>query len=1062
MSSATSGRAPAGEVPGAPGGGGPEGRAAALARHAAECTGEDHRLESYAASDRRLLGLVEDFNRRLVAAAQRGVDLTSVLAALDPDPARYTGVDEAEGAVEAALEGAEAALASAPPLAGFRLLSSKAVASGLPQARPAVALGPDGSMLAAWIEWEEGAGEQVMAVLLDAAGEQLGEPRAVSGARADCLRPSAIFDGDGNAWVLFGARRGGEVAVFSSMLAPSSGGPWSEPEPISTTPHPSFNQEVARHSDGSLECCWQGYSSGRFQIFSRRQGGAGAFGETLLLSGEGERNVWDPAIAADAGGGACYAWTSYGEGGYRTALLSRPRGPAGEVRRLVGLPGAYSLHPSLAIAGDGSLWCAYDSVALGGHGGSGPTRLRERLGPAQERGTRPDGRAVPGDLAPEVDAEVVVVRLADPAGEIEETGPVGSGCLVSPAGLPRLATLEGAGRREGGSEVAVAYRCLRRLPLMLYFWETVVEWHGPSGWGGLTAFDHADGPLEEPALAAGSSGAVAAWQQDGRRERELSWTEGFGGEECIRLREHYGEVVWHTLHTGGRIRTARLEAPGLTGAAAGGAPPRPRPKREARPWAAARRGGPPPERFASSVDGVACSLYWGDLHRHSLISRCTAGDEPELDDFYRYSFDVCEYDFWAVTDHAENTSSYQWAQIQKLADILHVAGRFVPFYGFEWTAATGHQNVIYESSARGAPIYSSTAAETSTPDRLWAHLRTAGQRCITIPHHPGSAMVPFDWSYHDEELLRLVEVFQACRGNYEEEGCFRQYSDGTLSGTFVADGLRQGHRFGFIASSDHGNGASYVGAFAPELSRESIFEALRARRTIGATTRDIALDFRLNGAFMGSEVPVPAGAALSCRVQAYGEIARIDIVRDGEVVHRVEPPLELPPGWLFLPVRVEWATGEVPRTDWSGHLEMEGGELLQTRYWSPEIVDVRAGGASWVAETRNFHSQYGAQRGGVELTLMGPPAATVRVSTAELGGSTTLAELSSAGRVEMGRNEHGSLCVMRGTGGLRSTGSSELTTRFEDEPSPGSWYYARVTLEDGEMAWSSPIWAVGR
>ena len=332
-------------------------------------------------------------------------------------------------------------------------------------------------------------------------------------------------------------------------------------------------------------------------------------------------------------------------------------------------------------------------------------------------------------------------------------------------------------------------------------------------------------------------------------------------------------------------------------------------RRTAGPGPAAERPGAP-ERYRTSIGDRSLALYWGDLHRHSLISRCTAGDEPELDDFYRYSFDVCEYDFWAVTDHAENTSQYQWWAMQKLADVLHVKGRFVPFYGFEWTAATGHQNVIYESSRRGAPIYSSTAAATSTPDQLWAHLRTAGQKSLTIPHHPGSAMVPFDWSYHAEDLLRLVEVFQACRGNYEDDGCFRQYSDGTLTGTFMADGLRQGHRFGLISSSDHGNGASYVGAFAEELSREAVFAALQDRRTIAATTRDIVVDFRLNDCFMGGVAAPGAVATLEMTARGYRDLARLDVVANGSVIRTIEPDLDLEPGELAVPVRVEWVSGD--------------------------------------------------------------------------------------------------------------------------------------------------------
>jgi len=518
------------------------------------------------------------------------------------------------------------------------------------------------------------------------------------------------------------------------------------------------------------------------------------------------------------------------------------------------------------------------------------------------------------------------------------------------------------------------------------------------------------------------------------------------------------------------MRESTVNAPAVPPAA----PPSEATPGDARPWAVARdaaelrrgrdegvlgRAAPRPgSRHEVDLDGRRHFLYWGDLHRHSLVSRCTAGDEPSLEDFYRYSFDVCEYDFWAVTDHAENTSAYQWWAIQKIADVLHVPGRFVPFYGFEWTSGTGHQNVVYESLERGAPIFSSTAAETSTPDQLWDHLRRSGRPALTIPHHPGSAMVPYDWSYKDEEMLRLVEVFQACRGNYEDDGCFRQYSDGTEVGTFCSDGLRGGHRFGLIASSDHGNGASYVGAYAPELSRQAVFEALRARRTIAATTRDITLDFRVNGCFMGSEAPAAATASLSCSVTAYRDIARLDLVRNGRPARTVEPHLPLDPGEIAVPVRLEWTAGGRDRTDWSGELRIRGGSLLQTAFWSPAIIQVTKDRVLWQATARNFHSQYGAQRGAIEVTLIGRPEAAVSVSTGPVQAEVTIAELAAKDRLELGRGEAGVLALQRAIGGLSSLGTDTLTVGFEEPLAEQSWYYARVILEDGEMAWSSPVW----
>jgi Protein of unknown function (DUF3604) len=1033
-----------------------------------ECEGHDHRLESYAANDRHLLAQLEAFDRALVEAMDAGRDVSAVFDALDPDPARHTWVDEGGGVIGSILTEAEKLLADAPMLLGYRLLQSATLPVGEPASRPTVARGPDGSYMVAWLEWSAGKGDHVVAMPVSNLGEPLEEPRAIPGPPADCLRPSIAYDGNGVPFVLFGLRRRGRVGVYLSQLANDG---WRAPELISTTGHPSFNQEVVRHPNGSLECCWQGYRGGRFAIFSSRQRASGNWSEAELLSeGHGlERNVWDPALVPYGDGGAAYAWTSYGEAGYVTAVLVRQKGRS-DARYRIPAVEAYSLHPSLAVTPDGALWCADDCITLGAHGGSGPTHLieRRRLGAPRHSGTRPDGLAVPGDLAPAVVAKVRVSRLG--AAGFEDTAPIGANARVSPAGLPRIAVTD-------GGALAVVYRCVRQLPLMLYYWQTVAERFRNGNWEGFDTFVGADGPLEEPAVATGEAEVLVSWQEDGRRERGLTWTEGFGGEECLARREHYGEVVWHSVHEGGRIRLGRLplelESPGHAGSASAAVAearaarprvvaaaepvPEPVPAPDPRPWASSRFGRAH-ERYMTEIDGVSYGLYWGDLHRHSLVSRCTAGDEPELDDFYRYSFDVCEYDFWAVTDHAENTSEYQWWSIQKLADVLHVEGRFVPFYGFEWTSGTGHQNVIFESLARGAPIYSSTATSTSNPRQLWDHLKGTGLRCLTIPHHPGSAMVSFDWSYRDESMLRLVEVFQACRGNYEADGCFRQYSDGTLSGTFTTDGLRAGNRFGLIASSDHGNGASYVGAFAAELSRRSIFSALHDRRTIAATTRDLVVDFRLNDSFMGTEAEACSSASIAAYARGYREIARLDLVRDGELVHTWAGDLDLAPGWIAVPLRVEWTNGSQRSSDWSGRLSVRKGEILETEFWSPEIVSVEQDAVAWVASTRNFRSQYGSQRGGVELTVLGPPEAELEIKSGSLAGTTTLGELRAARRLELGRNEAGVLGVQLGTGGLTSLGTDELRVSFEDSVVSKSWYYVRVVLVDGEMAWSSPVW----
>jgi hypothetical protein len=1009
--------------------------------HAHFC-GIDHYRSEYTAQQRADLDIVLAFNRRLAAAIEECRDISAMEKLLDPDPLRYMWVDEGGGRLREFMRRADEALAAAQPLTGHRRDRGRLVAGAVAAARPAIAASAAGELLHAWVEWREDVGEQVVAVVRAADGTA-GEPVVVSGEPADCYRPTASFDRAGRAWLCFSRAGRDGVGVWATR---HEDGRWTDAELISTTSHPSFNQEVIAHADGSVEVCWQGRSGGKFGIFARRWS-EGRWEPVVLVSEESPANVWDPALAAMADGGTVYAWSQYQEGSYRIAL--RIRDPGGQLTRprLVSSGTDYALHPSVAVTPGDGIWCAFDVIAVHGHGGSGPTRLRpaEALGAGRDpSGMREPGEFVPPELLPDIESSVRVVRVdADAVREPE--GELAPQLDTVPCGLPKLAATASGG-------LVVAYRYHRRLPLMTYYWEVAAQALGPDGWLAPVTYTGSDGTLEEPSVAAAGETVIVSWQTDGRLRRGLEWTEGFGGRECPFLAEHQGEVIWHSVHGPGAIGYATV--PAASGPAAGRSLTviDSRRRHEARRWVTADRG-----RYRTTVGGHSYQLYWGDLHRHSLVSRCTSGDEPSLEDFYRYSWDVCEYDFWAVTDHAENSSGYQWWSIQKMADLFRVDGRFVPLYGFEWTGMSGHQNVIFGDVARGAPIYSSYAEPSSTPARLWELLdRHPDYPAITIPHHPGSAMVPFDWDYYDPRYLRLAEVFQACRGNYEDDGCFRQYSDGTLPGTFTADGLRRGYRYGLICSSDHGHGASYVGAYAERLDRKAIFDALYQRRVFGASTRGIVVDFRAGEAFMGSETFTSGPVELHAYVRGYAELARVDIVRAGETVHSVTPDLSLPAGWQAVPLRLEWGRGHAT-VAWDGTLSISGGEVVPTPYWSPEVTHADRRRVTWAATTRSFGEPYGAQRGGIELTLAGPADATVSVRTAYGELTAPLGRL--VGRVTaVPVSCPGQFSIQPGVGGLIGLGTTQQRIGWTDRIVRPAWYYLRAIQVDGEMAWSSPIW----
>ena len=55
--------------------------------------------------------------------------------------------------------------------------------------------------------------------------------------------------------------------------------------------------------------------------------------------------------------------------------------------------------------------------------------------------------------------------------------------------------------------------------------------------------------------------------------------------------------------------------------------------------------------------GEEFQVYFGDLHRHTNISRCMPTLDGCLTDAHRYALDAVEYDFLAITDHTRDVAA---------------------------------------------------------------------------------------------------------------------------------------------------------------------------------------------------------------------------------------------------------------------------------------------------------------------------------------------------------------------------------------------------------------------
>jgi hypothetical protein len=173
-------------------------------------------------------------------------------------------------------------------------------------------------------------------------------------------------------------------------------------------------------------------------------------------------------------------------------------------------------------------------------------------------------------------------------------------------------------------------------------------------------------------------------------------------------------------------------------------------------------------------------------------------------------------------------------------------------------------------------------------------------------------------------------------------------------------------------------------------------------------------------------------------------------------VHVLAPPADRPAGWIELPLRLEWG-GCDETTVWDGTLTVIGGAIVPTPFVGPEITEVTANRVSWRNTTHSFGELYGAQRGGIDLSVTGPPDAVIAVSAGDRQWELPLGHLAAEPRQEI-PGSRGHFRVQPGIGGLSTFGTSRLDLTWTDNSTEPAFYYVRVFQIDGEMAWSSPIW----
>jgi hypothetical protein len=459
--------------------------------------------------------------------------------------------------------------------------------------------------------------------------------------------------------------------------------------------------------------------------------------------------------------------------------------------------------------------------------------------------------------------------------------------------------------------------------------------------------------------------------------------------------------------------------------------------------------------------------FWGDLHAQSDATVGT-GTEQE---YFAFARDIAFLDFCSHQGNDFQVTDEDWQKLNETTRAFQRDGRFVAFPGWEWSGnspAGGDRNVWFLEE--GMPIFRSSHWQVPhIPENELSPAPTAADLFARVREH-----VPLDKVllgshvggryadirlYFDQELGPLVELV-SCWGVFE---------------WMLWDAFDKGYIVGIMCNSDghkgrpgaEGPGAGQFGiangltcVLAEQLTRASIFAALKNRRCYGTTGARIDLDFTINDHPMGSILRADGALQVRATVHGTAPLEVLELYQGKNVVQSIRPAAferltqskRLRVSWRGSRIR-----GRGRRTTWDGAIRITAGPRITSASANFDTPVDRITAAT-DAEVR-FISQTTGDTDSIDLlldradrgrVLFDSRAGRCEIDLAELT-DTSARQTFPFGGLDM------SVTIERYPQQLTDT-TLTLETPLPP-PAPGATpWFVKATQTDGHKAWSSPIY----
>ncbi|NIA21471.1 MAG: DUF3604 domain-containing protein [Anaerolineaceae bacterium] len=456
-------------------------------------------------------------------------------------------------------------------------------------------------------------------------------------------------------------------------------------------------------------------------------------------------------------------------------------------------------------------------------------------------------------------------------------------------------------------------------------------------------------------------------------------------------------------------------------------------------------------------------LYWGDMHGQTEETVGT-GTVEQYFHFARHRA-LMDVGSWQGNDF--QITDALWQEVQKQTAAINEPGRFVSFLGYEWSGLTpaggdhniyflGDQAQIHRSSHWQVHDGSDPATDRYPLGELFRKFE--GRDDVLIVSHVGGHA---NFDFASDEFPNLVEI-------HSHHGTFEWIAE---------EAMRRGLCVGFVGQSDDHTcrpGLSgplqtldpkfvtfdvcggYTGIYADQLTRRSIWRALKDRHCYATTGRRIVLGLRCGQAMMGDIIERPAGGKVELDLEAIadgGPIVDLEIRRGSQVVYRHRWPEDVDSEWL----RLEWSGVRIrsrrKTTTWTGRLVVKGATIEEFRPcgFGREGQGVRRTGDRELAvrstTSGNLHGL---------LLRLSDKRARLTFESAQGEFTFNAAEIGPGGQVFPCGGVNQQFRVSRFAPQARG---GELRLRWTDAPSEAGRhaYWVKVVQADGHMAWSSPL-----